>query len=164
MMSSTRVRDCFSLRFCVLNYRTTEEDLARVLDRIVATGEAARPGAGAAGAGCRGRTGVKKLALWVAGSVLVAAVFVRAGLGDPLTASVASIWLVLIPALSAGRELPPADQVRDARIALYLSSAAVLMAAGGLTFLAWGGLADGQTLRARLAPRRGRPSWAPRPC
>ncbi len=38
MMSSTRVRDCFSLRFCVLNYRTTEEDLARVLDRIVATG------------------------------------------------------------------------------------------------------------------------------
>ncbi len=38
MMSSTRVRDCFSLRFCVLNYRTTEEDLARVLDRIVAAG------------------------------------------------------------------------------------------------------------------------------
>ncbi len=99
---------------------------------------------------------MKKLALWVAGSVLVAAVFVRAGLGDPLTASVASIWLVLIPALSAGRELPPADQVRDARIALYLSSAAVLMAAGGLTFLAWGGLADGQTLRPGWPP-----AWTP---
>ena len=38
MMSSTRVKGCFSLRFCVLNYRTTEEDLARTLDRIVAAG------------------------------------------------------------------------------------------------------------------------------
>ena len=38
MMSSTRVKGCFSLRFCVLNYRTTEEDLARTLDRIVDAG------------------------------------------------------------------------------------------------------------------------------
>ncbi len=38
MMSSTRVKGCFSLRFCVLNYRTTEEDLARTLERIVDAG------------------------------------------------------------------------------------------------------------------------------
>ncbi len=38
MMSSTRVKGCFALRFCVLNYRTTEEDLARTLDRIVDAG------------------------------------------------------------------------------------------------------------------------------
>ena len=44
MMSSTRVRGCFSLRFCVLNYRTTAEDLARTLDRILDAGR--RLGAG----------------------------------------------------------------------------------------------------------------------
>jgi len=38
MMSSTRIRECFSLRFCVLNYRTTQDDLERTLDRIVETG------------------------------------------------------------------------------------------------------------------------------
>lgn len=38
MMSSTRVRGCFSLRFCVLNYRTTEDDLHRTLDRVIETG------------------------------------------------------------------------------------------------------------------------------
>lgn len=38
MMSSTRLRGRLSLRFCVLNVRTTAEDLARVLDRIVAVG------------------------------------------------------------------------------------------------------------------------------
>jgi len=49
MMSSTRVKDCFSLRFCVLNYRTTEEDLDLVLDRIVDAGRrlAVGPRAGA---------------------------------------------------------------------------------------------------------------------
>ena len=38
MMSSTRLRGRFSLRFCVLNVRTTAEDLARTLDRIVEIG------------------------------------------------------------------------------------------------------------------------------
>ena len=38
MMSSTRLRGRLSLRFCVLNVRTTAEDLARVLDRIAAVG------------------------------------------------------------------------------------------------------------------------------
>ena len=49
MMSSTRVNDCFSLRFCVLNYRTTEDDLALVLDRIVAAGRRLSRGAGPRG-------------------------------------------------------------------------------------------------------------------
>ncbi len=38
MISSTRIRGSFALRFCVLNYRTTEEDIARILERIAATG------------------------------------------------------------------------------------------------------------------------------
>ena len=38
MMSSTRIRERFSLRFCVLNYRTTREDIERVLDRVVEAG------------------------------------------------------------------------------------------------------------------------------
>ncbi len=38
MISSTRVRDSFSLRFCVLNYRTREADLQRTLDGIIAAG------------------------------------------------------------------------------------------------------------------------------
>lgn len=90
---------------------------------------------------------MKRLAVRVAGAALVAAVFVLTGLGNPLTASLASAWLVLIPALSSGRELPPAGRVRDARVALYLTSAVVLMATAGLTFLAWGGPAGGETLR-----------------
>lgn len=49
MMSSTRVNDCFSLRFCVLNYRTTEDDLALVLDRIVAAGRRLGRGVGPRG-------------------------------------------------------------------------------------------------------------------
>lgn len=93
------------------------------------------------------RPGVNRLAFWVAGAILVAAVFVLTGLGNPLTASVASLWLILIPALSSGRELPPGEQVREARVTLYLTSAAALMAAGGLTFLAWGGLPAGGPFR-----------------
>ncbi len=38
MMSSTRLRGRLSLRFCVLNVRTTAEDLARTLERIVSVG------------------------------------------------------------------------------------------------------------------------------
>lgn len=38
MMSSTRLRGRLSLRFCVLNVRTTARDLARTLDRIVSVG------------------------------------------------------------------------------------------------------------------------------
>ena len=39
MMSSTRLQGRLSLRFCVLNMLTTEADLARTLDRIVAAGQ-----------------------------------------------------------------------------------------------------------------------------
>ena len=38
MMSSTRIQERFSLRFCVLNYRTTREDLELTLDRILVAG------------------------------------------------------------------------------------------------------------------------------
>ena len=38
MISSTRVRGHFSLRFCVLNYRTTEDDVVRTLARIAEAG------------------------------------------------------------------------------------------------------------------------------
>jgi len=99
---------------------------------------------------------MKKLAVWAGAAILIAAVFVLTGLGEPLAASAASIWLVLIPALSTGREFPPAAQIRDGRVALYLSSATVLVAAGGLTFLAWGGLAGEATLRPGWPP-----GWTP---
>ena len=42
MMSSTRVGARLSLRFCILNVRTTEQDLARTLDRVVAVGRRLR--------------------------------------------------------------------------------------------------------------------------
>ena len=38
MMSSTRLRGRLSLRFCILNIRTTEEDLADTVDRIMTVG------------------------------------------------------------------------------------------------------------------------------
>jgi aromatic-L-amino-acid/L-tryptophan decarboxylase len=34
MISSTRVRGVFTLRFCVLNYRTTKEDIDIIIDWI----------------------------------------------------------------------------------------------------------------------------------
>ena len=58
MISSTRIKECFSLRFCVLNYRTTEDDLHRTLDRIVETGRrlsTATANHGGAAPGERGR-------------------------------------------------------------------------------------------------------------
>jgi hypothetical protein len=38
MMSSTRLRGRYSLRLCVLNFRSTREDVLGVLDRIEAIG------------------------------------------------------------------------------------------------------------------------------
>lgn len=57
MMSSTRIRGCFSLRFCVLNYRTTHEDLERTLDRIVEAGRRLSTPHREAGGRCRARPG-----------------------------------------------------------------------------------------------------------
>ena len=48
MMSSTQLRGRLSLRFCVLNVRTTADDLARTLDRIVAVGRRLLGGSSAA--------------------------------------------------------------------------------------------------------------------
>lgn len=47
MMSSTRVGGRHSLRFCILNVRTTEQDLARTLDRVVGVGRRLRGGTAA---------------------------------------------------------------------------------------------------------------------
>ena len=90
---------------------------------------------------------MKKLAVPVGAAALLAAVFVLTGLGDPLPALVAAIWLALVPALSAARRYPSGTQIRESRVALYLSSAVTLIAAGGMTFLAWGWLAVGEGLR-----------------
>lgn len=38
MMSSTRLRDRYALRLCILNYRSTSADVTAVLDRVVALG------------------------------------------------------------------------------------------------------------------------------
>jgi len=38
MISSTRLAGRFSLRFCVLNARTTDEDVQAILDRVVELG------------------------------------------------------------------------------------------------------------------------------
>ena len=43
MISSTRIRDCFSLRLCILNYRTKLTDVIGVVDRIVDIGIALQP-------------------------------------------------------------------------------------------------------------------------
>ncbi len=43
MISSTRLRGRFSLRFCILNIRTTQEDLDRTLDRILELGQILGP-------------------------------------------------------------------------------------------------------------------------
>lgn len=42
MMSSTRLGGRLSLRFCILNVRTTQQDLARTLERIVTVGRRLR--------------------------------------------------------------------------------------------------------------------------
>ena len=85
--------------------------------------------------------------MWAGATVLLAVVFVLAGLGGPLPSLVAASWLILIPALSAVRRFPPAEQIRDARVGLYLSSAVALVGAGGVTLLAWGGLPGGESIR-----------------
>ena len=38
MIASTRLGDRFSLRFCVLNTRTTEDDVMQILDRVLEIG------------------------------------------------------------------------------------------------------------------------------
>ncbi|MYA12067.1 MAG: aminotransferase class I/II-fold pyridoxal phosphate-dependent enzyme [Gemmatimonadetes bacterium] len=48
MMSSTRLQGRLSLRFCVLNVRTTADDLARTLDRIASVGRRLLDGSSAA--------------------------------------------------------------------------------------------------------------------
>ena len=42
MIASTRLGDRFSLRFCVLNTRTTEDDVMRILDRVLEIGRRLR--------------------------------------------------------------------------------------------------------------------------
>jgi glutamate/tyrosine decarboxylase-like PLP-dependent enzyme len=34
MMSSTRIRGCYALRLCIMNWRTTADDVARILDAV----------------------------------------------------------------------------------------------------------------------------------
>ena len=99
---------------------------------------------------------MKKWAAWGGATVLLAAVFVLGGLGHPVPSLVAAMWLILLPALSATREFPPGERIRDARVALYLSSAVALIGAGGLTFLAWGGLGGEEGFGVGRPP-----AWAP---
>lgn len=99
---------------------------------------------------------MKKPAVWAGAAVVLAAVFTLTGLGGLLTALVAAVWLTLIPALSTGREFPPAAQIQDSRVALYLSSAVVLMVAGGVTFLAWRWLGGEESLQPGWPP-----AWVP---
>lgn len=99
---------------------------------------------------------MKKWAVWAGATVLLAAVLVLSGLGHPFPSLITAIWLILIPALSASQEFPPVEQIRDARVALYLSSAIVLIAAGAVTFLAWGGLPGEESTRLAWPP-----AWPP---
>ena len=43
MISSTLIEGRFALRFCILNHRTTRDDVGAVLDRIVELAEAGPP-------------------------------------------------------------------------------------------------------------------------
>ncbi|OYV72454.1 MAG: hypothetical protein B7Z72_04735, partial [Gemmatimonadetes bacterium 21-71-4] len=45
LMSSTRLRGAFSLRLCILSYRTTEADIATVIALVRDAASAARPSA-----------------------------------------------------------------------------------------------------------------------
>ena len=70
----------------------------------------------------------------VAGTVLLAAVFVRSGLGDVIPSTMAAAWLVLMPFLSVIQGPPPGDEIRARRVSVYTTSIVVL-GAGGLLAL-----------------------------
>lgn len=84
-----------------------------------------------------------RLWAWAGATVLLAIVFSAAGLGDPLRSLAAAAWLVLLPALSAARKIPPAHLTGSERTALYLSSTLVLAATGAVTLWLWAGMRDG---------------------
>ncbi len=71
----------------------------------------------------------------VGATVILAGAFSAAGLADPLRSVVAAACLVLVPVLAVGRELPPAEMIRDRLPAVYLSSTVVLAVSGALTLL-----------------------------
>ena len=81
--------------------------------------------------------------VWAGTTAVLAVAFSASGLGDPLRSVAAAAWLALVPALVAGQELPPAEALRDQRPAVYLSSALVLVLAGGVTLLLSLELRDG---------------------
>lgn len=70
----------------------------------------------------------------VAGTVVLAAVFVRSGLGDVISSAIAAAWLVLMPFLSVTQGPLPGDEIRARRVSVYATSIVVL-GAGGLLAL-----------------------------
>lgn len=79
-------------------------------------------------------------AVGVAGTALLAAVFVRSGLGDVISSAMAAAWLILIPFLSVIQGPLPGDEIRAQRVSVYTSSIVVLGAGGLLAFWAIAGL------------------------
>ncbi len=92
-------------------------------------------------AGARTRTRLFGLGLTVACLLLALAATV-AGLGGPLTSLFASVWLVLIPALTLGQTPPSPAEIHAHRLGFYTTSILVLAAAGILAFLLAPGLAQ----------------------
>ena len=90
-----------------------------------------------------GRRSRAKGWVWVVATVVLACAFAVSGLGDPLRSLVAAAWLVLLPALSATVKLPPADEIRAHRTALYLNTIVVLGVAGTVTLWLSGALRGG---------------------
>ena len=92
-------------------------------------------------AGARTRTRLFGVGLTVACLLLALAATV-AGLGGPLTSLFASVWLVLIPALTLGQTPPSPAEIHAHRLGFYTTSILVLAAAGILAFLLAPGLAQ----------------------
>ncbi len=82
----------------------------------------------------------------------LAAVLVRAELGNPLVSLVAAAWLVLLPALALLQRPPPVSEIRAHRIGFYAASIAVLAVVALVTLGVAPGLADPAGLRLDWPP------------
>ncbi len=92
-------------------------------------------------AGARTRTRLFGVGV-TAACLLLALVATVAGLGGPLTSLFASVWLVLIPALTLGQTPPPPAEMDAHRLGFYSTSILVLAVAGILALWLAPGLAQ----------------------
>jgi len=95
---------------------------------------------------------------WVAAvaSAVLAAVFVRSGLGNPLVSLVAAAWVILLPVLALLQRPPPITELCAHRFGFYSASIAVLGIVALITLVSAPGLSHPAGLRLDVpsAPRQ----------